>query len=200
MAAACAQEATARPVAKAIAKRRVDRAPWAWSVSRSEPATYQIDAARSCVADYPATPPTEADELRLRDDYRRVVCPGCSDAEVELGVCHGKLLCAHLATRLPSSGQPLAALGLQELSAEEFKTRVDDATSLFVGRRPPRGVPTKSAGVRTTLSRSKFANPFVVSMRAFTLNESLALYRLWVEGGYRRLSDSAVRSVCVARG
>jgi hypothetical protein len=71
---------------------------------------------------------------------------------------------------------------------------IDDPKHFFIGRRPPRGIPTKSIGVKKTLRRSVFANPFVVSAKAFRLGESLKLYERWLENGYRPLTDEELQT------
>jgi hypothetical protein len=72
---------------------------------------------------------------------------------------------------------------------------VDNPKHRFIGRRHPRGVATKSIGVKKTLRRSKFANPFTVSSKAFRLGESLKLYEKWLENDYKQLTDEEIQKI-----
>ena len=122
------------------------------------------------------------------------MCPGCSDQEVVLGRCHGTLLSTHLSKRFPGRFAPKPH-GMQGIfKSEEMIALIDDPKHFFIGRRPPRGIPTKSIGVKKTLRRSVFANPFTVSAKAFRLGESLKLYERWLENGYRPLTDEELQT------
>lgn len=145
---------------------------------------------------YPSDPPTaETDKALVQGARRRLLCPGCSDQETQLGMCHGIALAQRLKQLHPDAQQPTVE-GLQGIyPPEAIVERIDDPQSVFVGRGPPRGVPTKRVGVKTTLSRSPYANPFVVSKKGFTLGESLALYQAWMDGMYDELSKDAIQDV-----
>ena len=53
---------------------------------------------------------------------------------------------------------------------------------------------TKSIGVQSTLKRSAYANPFIVSKKDFKLGESLKLYERWLSIDARRLTADEVQS------
>lgn len=161
----------------------------------------------TAVIEYPDPPPTrETDALLLggggsdaddADDAapRQLLCPGCSDQDVVLGRCHGGRLADQLHALYPNQPKPIPRGMAGVLNDREFVELVDDPHSVFVGRRPMRGRATKSIGVKTTLQRSKYANPFVVAKKGFLLGESLALYQRWIEGGYADLEPAEIQEI-----
>ena len=147
--------------------------------------------------EYPLNPPTAETDRALSSSKgeatREILCPGCSDQEVVLKMCHGCILADHIKQAHPERTAPIPR-GMQNVYANERMIElIDNHRNVFVGRRPPRGVPTKKIGVKRTLRRSRYANPFVVAKKAFTPAESLEMYRLWVSGGYARLSEDQVQ-------
>jgi len=149
------------------------------------------------VIEYPQPTPSLLDEEALVSDVqdKKLVCPGCSDQDVVLGRCHGSLLAAHVSKRFPGKCAP-SPHGMQGIFKPlEMIALVDNPKHVFIGRRPPRGVATKSIGVKKTLRSSIFANPFIVSSKAFRLGESLKLYERWLENDYRPLADAEVQNI-----
>ena len=147
---------------------------------------------------YPETPPTHAEEELLTSsgvNAKKIFCPGCSDQDVCLGRCHGSLLSSHISDKFPHrcGPQPCGMLGI--FKPDEMIALVDSPNNVFIGRRPPRGVATKSIGVKKTIKRSKFANPFVVSAKGFKLGESLKLYERWLQLHYTQLTEEEVNSI-----
>ena len=138
-------------------------------------------------ADYPKEAPSEEEERQLAQNAKVIFCPGCSNQEVCLGRCHGSILAEHIGVEVPVQGMQ----GIFKDS--EMVSLVDGEGHVFVGRKPPRGVKTKSIGVKKTLHRSKFANPFIVSKKNFRLGESLALYKKWVKNKYKPLAAAVVQ-------
>lgn len=138
-------------------------------------------------ADYPSNPPSEEEETQLAQNAALLFCPGCSNQEVCLGRCHGSILAEHIGIEVPVQGMQ----GI--FKASEMISLIDGKGNMFVGRKAPRGVKTKSIGVQKTLHRSKFANPFIVSKKNFRLGESLALYKKWVNNKYKPLTAKDVQ-------
>ncbi len=149
---------------------------------------------KTCSVSYPSIPPTEVEDKLLAyspymDTPRVFLCSGCSDQECALNRCHGGLLSKRIHHKYPEQKAPITR-GLQNVvNPVEIVARVDDPCCIFISRRPPRGMPTKSIGVKKTLSRSKYANPFIVKANNFKLGESLSLYEKWIENDYIDLSD-----------
>lgn len=155
------------------------------------------DKSVSASVEYPLNPPNAGTDLALssaqEETVRELLCPGCFDQDVALNRCHGCILADHIKETHPSRTPPIPR-GLQGVyAAEKMIELIDTDRNVFIGRRAPRGVPTKSIGVTRTLHRSRYANPFVIAKKGFTLGESLSLYRLWVSNGYVRLSEEQVQ-------
>jgi hypothetical protein len=110
--------------------------------------------------------------------------------DVQMGRCHALILAAAMDVSVAPDVHGMAGI----FKAEELVELIDSPGTVFVGRGAPRGVPTKRIGVQTTLSRSMFANPFVVEKRGFSLGESLALYSRWVREGFRELSQEELET------
>lgn len=152
----------------------------------------------SANVEYPRNPPTAETDRALSSDnnnetVRELLCPGCSDQEVALKRCHGCILATHVQQAHPERAPPVPR-GLQAVYANERLVQlIDNNRNVFIGRRPPRGMPTKKVGVKRTLHRSRYANPFVIAKKGFTLEESLSLYRLWISNRYGRLSQDQVQ-------
>ena len=171
---------------------------WATSCRKT---TVSFTRAGKCITasvEYPQTPPTQETDRRLAYTeglYRELLCPGCSDQEVALRRCHGVALADHILSQHPSQPR-LRPRGLQNVfPAQAVVPLIDRRQNVFIGRRPPRGMPTKRLGAKRTLRRSKYANPFVVQKKnGFALGESLELYRLWIKGGYADLASDVVQS------
>jgi hypothetical protein len=148
-------------------------------------------------AEYPPEMASHEDEEALVSDSQRkkVFCPGCADQDVALNRCHGTQLSEHLSKRFPSrfAPEPRGMLGI--FKPEEMVALIDNPNHFFIGRRAPRAVKTKSIGVKKTLHHSVFANPFIVSSKAFRLGESLKLYERWLENGYRPLTDEELQTI-----
>jgi hypothetical protein len=156
----------------------------------------------SAPVDYPLNPPTIETDLALSSGEEGAVCellcPGCSDQEVALKMCHGCILADHIKEAHPGRAPPVPR-GMQGVYVNQKMIElIDNDRNVFIGRRPPRGMPTKKIGVRRTLHRSRYANPFVISKKGFTLAESLSLYRMWVRHGYARLSEDQVQQAASA--
>lgn len=151
----------------------------------------------SAQIEYPLNPPnTETDRALSSgngETVRELLCPGCSDQEVALKRCHGCILADHVKQAHPERAPPVPR-GLQAVYVvDNLIGLIDNNRNVFIGRRPPRGMPTKKVGVRRTLHRSRYANPFVIAKKGFTLAESLSLYNMWVNNGYGRLSQDQVQ-------
>jgi hypothetical protein len=147
----------------------------------------------SAQVEYPLNPPNAETDRALSsavgERARALLCPGCSDQEVALKRCHGCILLDHV-KQAHSERAPPVPRGLQSVYvAERLVELIDNDRNVFIGRRPPRGMPTKKVGVKRTLHRSRYANPFVIAKKGFTLEESLSLYKMWVSSGYNRLSQ-----------
>ena len=149
--------------------------------------------------EYPKkSPSVDTDQSLLTEvsaDPKVVYCPGCSNQDVTLERCHENVLTRHLRTKYPHK-QPPKAVGMQGIFLpEEMIALIDDPDHFFIGRRPPRGVPTKSIGVQKTLKRSIYANPFIVSKNGFELGESLKLYEHWLAVDARPLTAQEVQQI-----
>ena len=139
--------------------------------------------------EFPMRPPTDETHRGLTVDVGSppwtLICPGCTDGDVALGRCHGTIIRDYLRDKFTDRIPPVAR-GMQgnqyrpEGQPNPLIALLDGERSYFIGRRPPRGVATVSDGVKTTLSRSPYANPFIVVKDKITLGESLALYRYWL--------------------
>ena len=157
------------------------------------------DVAVTTEVAYPSDPPDAVSDRSLatnRDASATVtlLCPGCCDQDVVLGRCHGGILAEHVLNKFPDLIPP-SPKGLQGVfPPEAIVELIDGDASVFIGRRPPRGVPTKRVGAKRTLRHSRYANPFVVSKKAFSLGESLTLYRKWLSVGYRELTPDEVQA------
>jgi hypothetical protein len=154
----------------------------------------------TAVVEYPNNAPDEQTDLELATNLaadgsaRELLCPGCSDQEIVLKRCHGCIISDHIHSKFPGKPQAIPR-GLQGVyPPNRIVGLLDSGANIFIGRRAPRGVPTKSVGVQRTMHRSRYANPFIISKKGFTLGESLSLYKLWIEQGYKRLSDAQIQS------
>ena len=151
----------------------------------------------SASIEYPLNPPNVETDLALSsgdgEEARQLLCPGCSDQEVALKRCHGCILTDHIKQAHPERSPPIPR-GLQAVHVvDTLIAIIDNDRNVFIGRRPPRGMATKAVGVKRTLHRSRYANPFVIAKKGFTLEESLSLYSVWVSKGYGRLSEVQVQ-------
>ena len=153
----------------------------------------------SATIEYPQNPPDEDLHYALTRDTdtnaRELLCPGCSDQDIFLKRCHGCIITDHVHSKHPQRLKliPRGILGVN--GSDKMVELLDRDGNVFIGRRAPRGVATKSIGVKTTLSRSRYANPFIISKKGFTLGESLALYQAWIDRGCRPLDTSEVQTI-----
>tara|TARA_B110000902_G_scaffold265195_1_gene348797 strand:+ start:169 stop:783 length:615 start_codon:yes stop_codon:yes gene_type:complete len=147
---------------------------------------------------YVLNPPTVDTDRALSsggegEEPREMLCPGCSDQEVALKMCHGCILADHIKRTCPTRTPPVPR-GLQGVfAAEKMIGLLDNERNVFIGRRAPRGVATKSIGVKRTMHASRYANPFVVAKKGFLLGESLSLYQSYVDGGFAPLSEAQLQ-------
>lgn len=146
--------------------------------------------------EYPNNPPDEQTNLELATDdtARELLCPGCSDQDVALKRCHGCILSDHIHLKYPDKIPPNPRGMLGVYPPSRMVELLDNEANVFIGRRAPRGVATKSVGVKRTIHRSRYANPFIISKKGFTLGESLALYKIWIEKECHVLSNSQIQS------
>lgn len=146
---------------------------------------------------YPLNIPTADTDRALSsggdEAARELLCPGCSDQDVALKRCHGCILTDHIQRTHPTRAAPVPRGLLGVFVPENMIGLLDNDRNVFIGRRAPRGVPTKSIGVKRTMHGSRYANPFVIGKKGFTLGESLSLYQLWVNGGYAHLSEAQLQ-------
>lgn len=150
----------------------------------------------TALVEYPKNPPDEQTNLELATDdtARELLCPGCSDQEVALKRCHGCIISDHIHSTYPDKTPPNPRGMLGVYPPNRMVELLDNEANVFIGRRAPRGVPTKSVGVKRTIHRSRYANPFIISKKGFTLGESLTLYKIWIQQGCHVLSDSQIQS------
>jgi hypothetical protein len=156
----------------------------------------------STTVQYPTNPPDADSDARLMsassEEPRTLLCGGCSDQDVFFrGVharCHGRVLATHLEELFPERVAPVPRGLLGMYKAEEVVNLVDGENTVFVARGLQRGTATKSLGVTRTLRRSRYANPFVVGKKYFTLGESIALYRAWTKNHYKPLDSQTLQS------
>ena len=158
-----------------------------------------IRGSKSVSADvkYPSNLPTTDTDRALssggEEAARELLCPGCSDQDVALKRCHGCILADHIKRAHPTRAPPVPR-GLQGIfKPEKMIGLLDNDRNVFIGRRAPRGVATKSIGVKRTMHGSRYANPFVIGKKGFTLGESLSLYQLWLNSGYAQLSEAQLQ-------
>lgn len=153
----------------------------------------------SATIEYPENPPDNDSHYALTRDTdtnaRELLCPGCSDQEIFLKRCHGCIITDHVHSKYPQRLQPLPRGILGVNGSDKMVELLDRDGNVFIGRRPPRGVATKSIGVKTTLSRSRYANPFIIAKKGFTLGESLALYQVWIDRDCHPLDTSEVQII-----
>lgn len=143
--------------------------------------------------DYPKNRPTSDTDRLFASQEWTLVCPGCSEQDIQLGRCHSSILSRHIKACYPNADPPVCK-GMQLVfPPEKIVDLIDSKNAVFVGRRPPRGVPTKQVGAKTTLHRSIYANPFIVAKESFKLGESLELYEKWINAGYCPLSDDEIQ-------
>ena len=149
----------------------------------------------AAVVEYPKNPPNEQTDSALATDgeARELICPGCSDQDVALKRCHGCIIADHIRATCGEKTPPTPRGLLAVYPTTRFVELLDDQANVFIGRRPPRGVRTKSVGVKRTMHRSIYANPFIVSKKGFTLGESLNLYKMWIDNQYGKLSNSQIQ-------
>ena len=150
----------------------------------------------TALVEYPKNPPDEQTNLELATDdtARELLCPGCSDQDVALKRCHGCIISDHIHSTYPDKTPPTPRGLLGVYPPNRIVELLDNEANVFIGRRAPRGVPTKSVGVKRTIHRSRYANPFIISKKGFTLGESLTLYKIWIKQGCHVLSDAQIQS------
>lgn len=160
-------------------RARTDRA------SLQAVSTPLAEGTRVGTAEYPSAQP----HLEELPEECTLVCPGCSAQDVALGRCHATVLAS-------ARRSGVAVAGMAGLVPGRVEALAAEPSSVFVGRRPPRGMPRVWA--KGWCARSPFANPFVVQKNGYTLAESLALYRKYVAGRFVPLSSSEVVCVCAS--
>ena len=161
------------------------------NVSFSRPPAKNWKTSATVSIDYPKVKPTEDNEKALK--RKRLLCPGCSSQDVALGRCHTSILADHVAKKFGHDEIPSTCGMLDVFKSEDKVALFDDDNSIFVGRKLARGYATKSVGVKTTFTRSSFANPFQYSKNAFRLGESLDLYKKWIENSFEPLTEEEIR-------
>ena len=146
----------------------------------------------------PLNPPdAESDDALTKETQvaviRNLLCPGCSDQDVVLNRCHGCIIVNKLSQRYPQRESPVPRGLLGVYPASRIVELLDDEQSVFIGRKAPRGVPTKSVGAQPTMHRSRYSNPFIITKKGFTLGESLQLFERYTALDYRVLTPQEMQ-------
>ena len=143
--------------------------------------TYTLADGRQPTAEY-VNKPFDFNELI----GKTLACPGCTADDIAMQRCHTSILSDHI-------GADTNIVGMQGLTHEYLSEIMHTKDVVFVGRRPPRGM--KKAWPDKKCQRSRFCNPFIIKKGGFSLGESLALFKSYIENDMSVASSDTVNCV-----